>query len=88
MIIRNKKGQFAIGSKPIAGFKKGFKPSEIHRKRLSKNHRHYQTEDTKRKIGNANSIALKGRHPKSEWKKGQHGSIKTEFKKGKLHLNW
>lgn len=32
------------------------------------------------------SDALKGCHPKSEWKKGSHVSPKTEFKKG--HIPW
>jgi hypothetical protein len=41
---------------------------------------HKHSDETKRKIGLANSIALKGKHPKTEFKKGNH--TKTEFKKG------
>lgn len=43
-----------------------------------------QSEEHKRKIGEANKVSLRGqRHsPKTEFKKGLHPSVATEFKKG------
>ena len=51
------------------------------------NYKH--SEKTKKKIGLANSISLKGKHcsPRTEFKKGHHCSSKTEFKKGRISWN-
>jgi len=60
------------------------------------------TEKSKKKIGKANSIALKGYHPVNEFKKGNKIGFKkgnklwennpkfkeNQFKNGKDHLNW
>jgi len=72
MIIRNAKGQFIKGAKPVAGFQKGNKINLGKKNRLGL----HNSKEQNIKIGLSNKGKNKGIHPKGEFKKGMVAPMK------------
>lgn len=81
--LRDKRGKFINGGKR--------KLSEVHKKRISEARKNEwklgirvggwkHSEESKRKIGLANKISLKGLHPKTEFKKGMEDEKNLNWK--------